>query len=214
IPPTNKNKLRSRSPRHDGAGCGRFECVNPIKEKAPRRAEETVVQIVCAHSDIDFAKVEETPENIERAVAALPWPPSRVHHSGHGLHLYWFLQTALAASPENNAQHKRLLEQITSLLGGDTAACLIPQLMRLPGTTNSKSGAQPAVRAVSDRPDLRSASTELEQLVAATPAPLLHRKIATKDGNGASPDNPFLAFAAAYAETAPLDVDQLLADML
>ena len=200
--------------RHDRTGFGCFVCVNPIKDKATRRAEETVVQIVCAHSDIDFAQVEETPEDIERAVAALPWPPSRVHHSGHGLHLYWFLQTALAASPENNAQHKRLLEQIASLLGGDTAACLIPQLMRLPGTTNSKNGEQHAVRVLSDRPDLRYAYTELEQLVAATPAPLLHRKIATKDGNGASPDNPFLAFAAAYAETAPLDVDQLLADML
>jgi Protein of unknown function (DUF3987) len=200
--------------RHDRAGFGCFVCVNPIKDKATRRAEETVVQIVCAHSDIDFAQVEETPEDIERAVAALPWPPSRVHHSGHGLHLYWFLQTALAASPENNAQHKRLLEQIASLLGGDTAACLIPQLMRLPGTTNSKNGEQHAVRVLSDCPDLRYAYAELEQLVAATPAPLLHRKIATKDGNGASPDNPFLAFAAAYAETAPLDVDQLLADML
>jgi hypothetical protein len=157
--------------RHDRTGFGCFVCVNPIKDKATRRAEETVVQIVCAHSDIDFAQVEETPEDIERAVAALPWPPSRVHHSGHGLHLYWFLQTALAASPENNARHKRLLEQIASLLGGDTAACLIPQLMRLPGTTNSKNGEQHAVRVLSDRPDLRYAYTELEQLVAATPAP-------------------------------------------
>jgi len=200
--------------RHDRSGFGCFVCVNPIKDKATRRAEETVIQIVCAHTDIDFSQVEETPEEIEHTVADLPWPPSRVHHSGHGLHLYWFLQTALAASPENNARHKQLLSRIAELLGGDPAACLIPQLMRLPGTTNSKFGEQRPVYVLSDHADLRYQHTELELQVAAAPEPLLHRKRPPQAGNGASPDNPFLAFAAAYAEAPPLDVEQLLADMV
>jgi hypothetical protein len=200
--------------RHDQPGEGCFTCVGLLKDKATRRAEETITLIVCAHSDIDFSQVEETPKEIERAVAALPWPPSRVHHSGHGLHLYWFLQTALAASPENNARHKRLLVQIANLFAGDPAACLIPQLMRLPGTTNSKNGERHEVRVLSDRADLRYEYAELEQQVATTPAPLLHRKSANpKAGNGTSPDNPFLAFAAAHGE-APLDVDQFLASMV
>jgi hypothetical protein len=200
--------------RHDQPGEGCFTCVGLLKDKATRRAEETITETVCAHSDIDFSQVEETPEEIERAIAALPWTPSRVHHSGHGLHLYWFLLTALAASPENNARHKRLLAQIANLLGGDPAACLIPQLMRLPGTTNSKNGERHEVRVLSDRADLRYAYAELEQQVAATPAPLLHRRSAgPKSGNGASPDNPFSAFAAAHGEV-PLDVDQLLANMV
>src|SRR5262249_52373442 len=157
--------------------------------------------ITCAHSDLDFSQIEETPEEIERIVTALPWPPSRVHHSGHGLHLYWFLQIALVASPENNARHKRLLKRIAELLGGDPAACLIPQLMRLPGTTNSKNGERHEVRVLSDRADLRYDYTELEQQIEATPAPFLHRKSARpKPGNGASSDNPFLAFAAAHGE--------------
>jgi hypothetical protein len=200
--------------RHDRSGFGCFVCVNPIKDKATRRAEETITAIVCAHTDIDFSQVEETPEDIERAIAGLPWPPSRVHHSGHGLHLYWFLQTALAASPENNTRHKQLLRRIAELLAGDPAACLIPQLMRLPGTTNSKNGEQHEVRILSDRADLRYQYAELERLVAATQATFLHRKDRPKTGNGASPDNPFLAFAAAYAEATPLDVEQLLADMV
>jgi hypothetical protein len=199
--------------RHDRPGFGCFVCVNPIKDKATRRAEKTVIQIVCAHTDIDFSQVEETPEEIEGAIANLPWPPSRVHHSGHGLHLYWLLQTAVEASPENNARHKQLLSRIAELLAGDPAACLIPQLMRLPGTTNSKNGEQHEVRILS-RPDLRYEYTELEQSVTATQAPLLHRKSSTKTGNGASHDNPFLAYAAAYAEATPLDVEQLLADMV
>src|SRR6516162_6531411 len=101
--------------RHDRDGFGCFVCVNPIKDKATRRAEETVVQIVCAHSDIDFAQVEETPEDIERAVAALPWPPSRVPHPAHALPLSCFLKTALAPPPEKTAQQKRLLGQIAPL---------------------------------------------------------------------------------------------------
>jgi hypothetical protein len=201
--------------RHDRPGEGCFTCVGLVKDKATRRAEETIALIVCAHSDIDFNQVEETPEEIERIVTVLPWPPSRVHHSGHGLHLYWILQTALEASPENNARHKRLLKRIAELLIGDPAACLIPQLMRLPGTINSKNGGRHEVRVLSNRSDLRYEYAELERLITATPAPLLRRKGADpKSGNGASPDNPFLAYARAFAAEAPLDVDQMLADMI
>jgi hypothetical protein len=197
--------------KHDRPGFGCFVCVNPIKDKATRRAEETVTAIVCAHTDIDFAQVEESPEEIERIVMALPWTPSRVHHSGHGLHLFWFLDPALDGSPESKAAHKQLLKQIANLLGGDPAACLIPQLMRLPGTTNSKNGEQHEVRILS-RPNFYFDHAILTATVGAIPAPLLHRKDADpKSGNGASPDNPFEAFAAAHSE---LDVDQLLADMV
>src|SRR6516225_2773252 len=201
--------------RHDRPGEGCFVCVNPIKEKATRRAEETVVLIICAHADIDFSKVEETPEEVEHIVTGLSLPPSRVHHSGHGLHIYWFLKIAIAATPENNDRHKHLLHRLADILGGDPGACLIPQLMRLPGTINSKNGEQHEVRVLSDHTELRYELADLEQWAAATQEPLLHRKNATGEtGNGASPDNPFLAFAAAYIDEAPLDVDQLLADMV
>ena len=201
--------------RHDQPGEGCFVCVNPIKDKATRRAEETVVLIICAHADIDFSKVEETPEEIEHIVTDLSLPPSRVHHSGHGLHVYWFLKIAIAATPENNDRHKHLLHRLADILGGDPGACLIPQLMRLPGTTNSKNGERHEVRVLSDHTELRYELADLEQWAAATQEPLLHRKNATgKTGNGTSPDNPFLAFAAAYIDEAPLDVDQLLADMI
>src|SRR5262249_36949229 len=128
--------------------------------------------------------------------------------------LFWCLLPALAASPENNARHKKLLKQIANLLAGDLAVCDIPRLMRLPGTTNSKNGDQLPVRKLNDRADLRYQYAELERQVAATPEPLLHRKKPSKDGNGTNLDNPFLAFAAAYAEGTPLDVNQLLADMV
>jgi hypothetical protein len=155
----------------------------------------------------------------------LPWPPSRIHHSGHGLHLYWFLQIAIEASTENRVRHKQLLRRIAELIGGDPAACLIPQLMRLPGTINSKNGEHREVSVLSDRADLRYDYAELERLVAATPTVLLHRKstkpepAASNSGNGASADNPFLTdnpfldFARTYGDV-PLDVEQMLADMV
>jgi hypothetical protein len=86
--------------------------------------------------------------------------------------------------------------------------------MRLPGTINSKNGERHEVRILSDRTDLRYELTDIEQWIAATKEPFLRRKSTDpKSGNGASPDNPFLAFAAAYAEATPLDVEQMLADM-
>src|SRR5262249_38407714 len=115
--------------RHDRPGFGCFVCVNPIKDKATRRAEKNVVEIVCAHADIDFSLVKETPEEIGRAIAGLLWPPSRINHSGHGLHLYWFLLTALAVSAENIERHKKLLKRIADLLAGDPAVCEIARLM-------------------------------------------------------------------------------------
>ena len=200
--------------RHDQPGEGCFVCINLIKDKATRRAEENVTQIVCVHVDIDFSTVEATPEEVERIVAGLSLPPSRVHHSGHGLHVYWFLKTAIEATPENNDRHKRLLRQLADIVGGDLAVCEISRLMRLPGTTNSKNGERHEVRIISDRADLRYELAEIEQWVAVTKEPLLQRKSTDphKSGNGASPDNPFLA--AAYLGEAPLDVDQLLADMI
>src|SRR5262245_42306940 len=52
--------------RHDQPGEGCFTCVSLIKDKATRRAEKTVAEIVCLHAEIDFRQIEETPEQAER----------------------------------------------------------------------------------------------------------------------------------------------------
>jgi hypothetical protein len=201
--------------RHDQPGEGCFTCVATIQDKATRRAEKTVAQIVCLHTEIDFRQIQEMPEEAERVVAGLSPPPSRAHHSGHGLHLYWFLKIGIAATPEANARHKQLLRRVADHLGGDPAACLVHQLLRLPGTTNSKKGEQLPVRTLIDRPDRRYDYAELESWIATAGAPLLHRKaVAATAGNGESPDNPFLAFAARYAGAKPLDVDRMFAEMV
>jgi hypothetical protein len=186
--------------RHDQPGEGCFVCVNPIKDKATRRAEETVVLIICAHADIDFSKVEETPEEVEHIVTGLSLPPSRVHHSGHGLHVYWFLKIAIAATPENNDRHKRLLHRLADILGGDPGACLIPQLMRLPGTINSKNDERHEVRVLSDHTELRYELADLEQWAAATQGLLLHRKSAIGAGGGGNAQMSRSGFACRFKE--------------
>jgi hypothetical protein len=198
--------------RQDQPGRGCFACVATIRDKATRRAEETVAQIVCAHVEIDFRGMLEAPDEVERIVAELSPLPSHVIHSGHGLHVYWFFKTAVAATPESIAGHKRLLHRLADHLGGDPAACLVPQLLRLPGTTNSKNGERLEVRVLADRQELRYELAELKAWVDSAGAPLIHRK--TGGGNGSSLDNPFLVFAAAHAGAEPLDVDRALADMV
>jgi hypothetical protein len=198
--------------RHDQPGEGCFACVATIQDKATRRAEKTVAQIVCLHAEIDFRQIQETPEEAERVIVDLPLSPSRAHHSGHGLHLYWFLKTAIVGTPESSARHKQLLRCTADYLGGDLAACLVHQLLRLPGTTNSKNGEQIPVRVLVDRPDLRYDYAELERWIAAAGAPLLRHKTAA--GNGESPDNPFLAFATKHTSEVPLDVERMLAEII
>ena len=46
--------------RHDQPGEGCFTCVATIQNKATRRAEKTVAQIVCLHTEIDFRQIQET----------------------------------------------------------------------------------------------------------------------------------------------------------
>jgi AAA domain len=208
----NSEQITDFVTRQDQPGQGCFTCVATIQDKATRRAEKTVAQIVCAHAEIDFRGALETPEEIERIITTLPLFPSRVHHSGHGLHVYWFLKTAVTATPESIARHKRLLRQLADHLSGDPAACLVPQLLRLPGTTNSKNGERLEVRVLADRPDLRYELTALESWVAIAGAPLIHRKTVT--GNGSSLDNPFLAFAERYAGTEPVNVNRMFAEMI
>jgi AAA domain len=200
--------------RHDQPGEGCFTCVATIQDKATRRAEKTIDLIVCLHAEIDFRQVQEAPEEIERVIIGLPLPPSRGNYSGHGLHLYWFLKAGVAGAPESIREHKRLLRRLADHLGGDPAACLAHQMLRLPGTTNSKNGDSLLVRTFIDRPDRRYDYAELRTWIDTTGAPLLHRKTPAAAGNGESPDNPFLAFAAANAGQEPLDVERMLAEMV
>lgn len=185
-----------------------------LKPDATRRCKESIAELLALHIDIDFKNVEEPPEEIARIVKQLPLPPTRMRNTGHGFQAFWGFEAAVPATPEAIAEHERMQRLLADHLGGDRAACDACHLMRMPGTTNSKGGDSIPVRELVANNVFYTVDALRAWLDAAAP-PLIRRKIDDKAaGNGASPDNPFLAFAAKHAGEATLDVDQLLADMV
>jgi hypothetical protein len=184
-----------------------------LKPNATRRSKDNIAELLGLQIDIDFKSVDATPEEIERVVKELPLPPTRLRNTGHGLQGFWGFETAIPGAPESIAEHERLQRLLADHLGGDRAACDACHLMRMPGTVNSKGGDSTPVRElVTDGPfyTLHALRTWLDS----GSALLIRRKADDKAGNGGSPDNPFLAFAAAYAGEEPLDVERLLAEMV
>lgn len=130
----------------DRPGRGIYFCTATIRPEETRRAKETIAELVGLHADIDFKSIVETPEEIERIVASLTPAPTRVHHTGNGLHLFYKYKPIIPAIAENIAGHERLLRLLADHVGGDRAVCEAARLMRLPGTTNSKNGEGRPVR--------------------------------------------------------------------
>jgi hypothetical protein len=191
-------------------GRATYLAVSTFQRDATSRHKDTVQELIALHADIDFKSTIESAEEISQIVQQLTPPPSLVIHSGHGLHLYWVFKEPIPATAESKVEHERLLRRLADHLGADTSVAHCAALMRLPGTTNSKNGDALLVHVITERPN-RYTCEELKTWLEAA-APVIHRK--ADAGNGASPDNPFEAFAKALGADAPLDVEQLLAAMV
>jgi hypothetical protein len=188
---------------------GTYFCVNPLKA-GTTRAKANVAELNGLHVDIDFKDVEEGPDAVLAAIRSVALPPSMVVSSGNGAHAYWFFHEALPATPENVERLERALRRLCAHLGGDPAVCEVSRLMRLPGTHNTKDGAWKEV-VVTDTCHARYGLDELEEWLDDT-TPIIRRKAAATNGNGAGHDNLFLDFGE-QATKAPLDVEARLAAM-
>ena len=83
--------------------------------------------------DMDLKdKVYESKDAFLEAVGAANIPPTKIVDSGNGLHVYWRVSNLDANS------YLRLQRRIMRLLRTDEATTSIYQLMRLPGTANTK----------------------------------------------------------------------------
>ena len=80
------------------------------------------------------------PQAVE-ALMALPYPPSALVQSGHGLHAYWLLDQP---APSSDAPALRAFADAvaaaTGYTGLDTHASEPARILRVPGTTNHKHG--------------------------------------------------------------------------
>ena len=169
----------------------------------------------CAFIDVDFNNVTESPDVITRALQEAEFPPSKVIHSGHGLHAYWLFDEPVPATPKNTALYEELLRSLAAKFAGDPACCEAARLMRLPGSHNSKNGDEILVKTIADRGEAcRYSPEELQDWADSFPASVLHRKSAKANGetiNGASID-PFAQYATEAVIT-PIDVQGRLAEM-
>jgi hypothetical protein len=189
---------------------GLYFCVSTIANGATKRSKTTTAELTGLHADIDFKNIESTPDQARQTLRELFLLPSKIVHSGNGLHCYWHFREALPATPENIASVEKMLRQLCNHLGGDPQVCEIARLMRLPGTHNTKDGAWNEVKVVYEA-DARFEPDELAEWLADV-HPVIKRKSASLGNGDSSHDNPFSAFAEQTRKT-PIDVEGRLAAM-
>jgi hypothetical protein len=131
-------------------GRGSYFCPNTVMAGQATRSKETICEITSLFVDIDHDKVDMAPDAILHVLETLKYPPSKIVNSGHGHHCYWLFNEALPVSPELVLQAEMGLRQLARVLGGDPATCEIARLLRLPGSSNTKTGDSIPVRVISN----------------------------------------------------------------
>lgn len=77
-------------------------------------------------------KIYRTKEEFLAVIQSFSLPPTRIVDSGNGIHVYWKVTDLDAMG------YLRLQRRLVRQLKTDIATCMICQLMRLPGTVNTK----------------------------------------------------------------------------
>jgi AAA domain-containing protein len=187
----------------DRDGRGLYFAVSTIDGAS--RNKETVAETIGLHADIDFKDTDDTPAEIDRKLAGLRYPPSRVHNSGNGRHGYWLFKEAMSGEQD---RLECALKQLADLVAGDMAVTHAAALMRLPGTHNTKHGKNIEVTVLVDS----SARYELDDLEEwlSEASPVILRKIRPAQF---PESNPFLATANLLSFKPPIDVAKRLGAM-
>src|SRR5262245_20117093 len=127
--------------REDQPGRGVFFCPNRLKDGATTRSKDTIARVDTIGIDVDFKDIQEDPQIVHQRLAALPCPPSQINNSGHGRHSFFDL---IDPVDTNDKERMAVVEQVhkglVQLLCGDPAVSHHAALLRVVGTTNSKSG--------------------------------------------------------------------------
>jgi len=115
----------------NAAGDGIHFGVHP--RLSPKGTADQVTHCRVVMADLDFKDLpRETFELKVGKMAELGLAPSMAVESGHGIHLYWILNTATAVT-----KVKPVIESVGKYLGGDPISDA-SRTLRLPGTYNTK----------------------------------------------------------------------------
>ena len=123
----------------------------PVQGSKKRISQKDVACIPALFVDIDTLEdpaktanskqeLPDTQASARAMLEALPFPPSIIVNSGHGLHAYWMLEEPLQAVEGKNAL-KAFSEAVKTVTGWDdmdSSASEPARILRLPGTYNHK----------------------------------------------------------------------------
>jgi hypothetical protein len=140
----NPEEIAAFVKREDRPGRAVYYCPNPLLPGARRRSIETVGEIKVLHVDIDFKDLENSPEQVDRVLQKLSYPPTEIRNSGGGRHAIWVLKEPIGRGPDFQSAIDTL-KSLTSALCGDPAPSHPAMLLRFPGSHNSKREGTPVL---------------------------------------------------------------------
>lgn len=196
-------RLERQAKKYDSEGHGVFFCVACIEPGEPRKKEHAR-ELRFLFCDVDFKDIDIPPEGIELVLRdGLSCPPTRMHHTGNGIHCFWLLDVPVG--PEGMEAAEILLRQLANHLGGDPTVAHRVALLRVPGTHNSKRGAWTEVRVIREGAEIYTLDQISAWLGSARDPAIVRRNREA---------NPFLRTANEQGYRPPVDVEQRLRDMV
>lgn len=188
--------------KRDKPGYGTFFCVSTIAV-GTKRVKANARELPFLFADVDFKNIDLPPEKIEEILRNLPCPPSRMHHSGYGIHCFWVMDQAFYSDEMELAES--LLRRLARHVGGDPQVAHRVALLRVPGTVNSKRGGSVPVRVIREGAETYTPD-QIGAWLDAVNGPAIVRR-------DAEDENPFLRRANDQGYRPPLDVERALAEM-
>jgi hypothetical protein len=134
--PAGQAGLRQFASRWNGhPDRGVFYCIGGLRRRATAAREE-IVAVYEIVVDLDLKNIKEARERVIEVLKNLPFPPSEIRSSGHGLHAVWFLKEP--ATGDDIAAAAAIMRRLSSVLASDASVTRPESLLRLPGTRNTK----------------------------------------------------------------------------
>jgi len=130
-----------------------------------RTTNDSVLLISALIGDFDSKDFADSKENTLNHIKQLEPQPGILVSSGNGYHAYWLLDEPVYLDDDNREETRQLLIRWGEYIGSDKAGVKLTQLLRLPGTYNTKNGERKLVETVWFDPTIRFTLHELESLL-------------------------------------------------
>jgi P4 family phage/plasmid primase-like protien len=195
----------------DKPGRGLFFGVGTVN--GDKRNKENIVETICLHADLDFAKIDGTPgrDEVVKKLDGVKHRPSAVVFSGGGLHAYWLFKEPMETQP-NIERVELALRQLADLVAGDLPVCEVARVLRMPGSHNTKNGAWSEVEVIYLDGNRRYELDDLEEWLSEASPVMLRKK--REHAVPAGETNFFAEFAKQHGIKPPIDVEARLAAMM